>query len=624
MKKKKSKSVKNDHSNKRGKYLFLEIFTLTKQRQLILCIVGGIFILRLIYLLQLSKNDPLFYHPLPGTDQYMYWEAAREILAGESLKGAFYYNPLYYYWFAFSLWFTNYSLFGVRILQVLLDVGTCILIYLTSKRLFNYQVGLIGLILGGICGTLIFYSSVLLSTNISTFLSIASLYFLIRLKDRFNKRDLIIAGIFLGLACLSQPNTILFLPFVLLWLFFVLPVDKKKAIWASGGFLIVVMLTISPVTVKNYLSSGKFILLTTSAPFNLWKGNNEHAPGWEDLCQPYLGQLEEKAMKENKDIGNLYMEDILRFMREKPLGYIKLLGKKFLLFWGNWDIPHQVGYDDTKKYASILNILPDFSLIAILGLTGIMLSIKDFKRLLLLPLFIIIYSFSVILVLVVGRYRPPVLPPLIIFSAFTLWWGYKKFYLRKYQQLLLSLIIVGIFSTAVYSQAIIDQIHMIKHPYGQIQPVEGGVVVTDNSNRDNRGFAIDSDKKMIKKEIIITTDLSKVKAVYLNLTYNCGQEGRLMTTFNDHALPILEFKSLYEAVRGIVGQVSLGPINASILKKGVNTITLQVKDNGYINIPIDACYNYGRSYFSMDNGKMWKKEKGEYKIELKLISKDLP
>ncbi|MFH1562488.1 MAG: hypothetical protein ABIF11_03590, partial [Nitrospirota bacterium] len=99
---KKKKKLKLNAKIKK-KTTFVNLFNLTKQQYTVLGIIVGIFILRLIYLLELSKNDPLFYHPLPGTDQDMYWQAAYQIINGEFPMSVFGYNPLYYYFLALCL-----------------------------------------------------------------------------------------------------------------------------------------------------------------------------------------------------------------------------------------------------------------------------------------------------------------------------------------------------------------------------------------------------------------------------------------------------------------------------------------------------------------------------------------
>lgn len=88
---KKTKRTKHLNKPLEKKTTFVNLFNLTKQQYTILGIIVGIFILRLIYLLELSKNDPLFYHPLPGTDQHMYWQSAYQIINGEFSMHPFYY-----------------------------------------------------------------------------------------------------------------------------------------------------------------------------------------------------------------------------------------------------------------------------------------------------------------------------------------------------------------------------------------------------------------------------------------------------------------------------------------------------------------------------------------------------
>lgn len=90
----------------------------------------------------------------------------------------------------------------------------------------------------------------------------------------------------------------------------------------------------------------------------------------------------------------------------------------------------------------------------------------------------------------------------------------------------------------------------------------------------------------------------------------------LKIKFNEHELPLVNFVQLYQATRGIVGGISFGPINASFLKEGKNTVILQVTKGGYINVQVSKDYKYGRSFVSKDNGKTWQKIQGEYMISL--------
>lgn len=59
-----------------------------------------------------------------------------------------------------------------------------------------------------------------------------------------------------------------------------------------------------------------------------------------------------------------------------------------------------------------------FGLIAPLALVGIILSHKNSKHVLLLEIFLVVYMLSVVLFFVTARYRVPVIPVLILFSAY--------------------------------------------------------------------------------------------------------------------------------------------------------------------------------------------------------------
>jgi len=368
MAKKKKKVKKVNQAKTHNKWNF---FKLIKNEYVI---VGGILslaiILRIIYIFQLKNNDPYFFTPHEGDDTYMYVTAAKEILAGTFPKTPFGYNPLYYYYLAFCYLISGYNLVFPRIVQFTLGVITCLLTYLIGKQLFNKNVGMLGALLCAVCGTLIFYEGVLLSTALTTFFCCACLFFFIRGKEKVITKNLILGAVCLGLATLSQPNTIVFLPFILLWMFITYKIPKKEIVIKYAIVLLVFFITISPVTIRNCLYGGKFILLTTAGGFQFWIGNNEHATGAFNLCQPYLNNLQGRMKKEGKE---LYLLDVLDFAKRKPMESMKLELKKFLLFWSKWGIPHQTHYEQGKIYSSLLKlpVIISFDIFVILGLTGI-------------------------------------------------------------------------------------------------------------------------------------------------------------------------------------------------------------------------------------------------------------
>ncbi|MEW6608689.1 MAG: hypothetical protein AB1414_14795, partial [bacterium] len=423
-----------------------------------------------------------------------------------------------------------------------------------------------------------------------------------------------------GLATLSQPNTIVFLPFILIWMLITYKIPKKEIIAKYAIVLLAFFITISPVTIRNCIYGGKFILLTTAGGFQFWIGNNEHARGSFDLCQPYLNNLQERMKKEGKD---LYLADVLDFVKREPVKFIKLQFKKFLLFVSKWGVPHQTHYEQGKIYSSLLRlpIIISFDIFVILGLTGIFFSLKYWKKSLLLYGFIFAYSFSVILFVVIERYRPPVLPIMANFAGFLLYYWYEKFRLKYYKPILLSLILLFLCSVLTYAERIYGLCVCFTNPNGVYTEKDGWLIIKDCGNlgyeswREGNEVTLD-DSKIIKKELIIDRDISEVKDINFIMSYmTMENRGGFIIDINGIVSPVISCADFYQFAT--INKFKI-KIAGYILKKGLNIITLKMINGAILSLPIDTFHNYGRSYVSENNGKDWAKIKGEYQIGLEL------
>jgi len=85
------------------------------------------------------------------------------------------------------------------------------------------------------------------------------------------KRSHFIAGLLFGLASLTRPIAIGFLP-LLIWGI----VQLSPKIWIRSSVLFVLggLLVISPWSYANYLRTGEFILINDGAGYNFWRGNH--------------------------------------------------------------------------------------------------------------------------------------------------------------------------------------------------------------------------------------------------------------------------------------------------------------------------------------------------------------
>lgn len=568
-------------------------------------------IFRLIFLNQIKITDPDFFQPAQGTDMGMYDQSALDMVNGNPLKGPFFYHPLYYYFLSFNYFIYGHNLFILRLVTGFLGLLNCWLIYSIAQRVFNRQIAIITSILLAFCGYFIYYESVMLSIGLTTFFSTAAIFFL--LKDTDELKNHIFSGLFIGLACLSQPNVLLFVPFAVFWLIF------KWGIKEGGRYailcLVATFIIISPITLKNYLDSGKFVLISTSGEINFWLGNHKGSLGWFDVYGNELEALEKRVHSEGQSV---YLNDVWQVIKDDPKGYLNLLIKKKLLFWGNWDIPHQVGYDYGQQYSSLLRMpfMLDFTPIAILGLVGMIISLRRWwGKCLLLYLFTISYSFSVYIIMVHGRYRPPVLLPLIIFSSFFIWWLWEQIKSRNFLCLISAGLLLCTIGAFVFSQQIMSKIICIKNPYGIYQDMPDKLVISDDSNSWHglKTATLDTSSLRLKKIFIIDCDPNKYPNARLSFRYFGGGTGEMYFHVNGKPSPKITVD------RGAFLHKVGYKFTSSLLKKGVNEIIFEVSEGGILKIPLDNYYQFNRSYISQDEGKTWNKANGEYMIQMELL-----
>ncbi|MGB9677627.1 MAG: glycosyltransferase family 39 protein, partial [Candidatus Ratteibacteria bacterium] len=167
-------------------------------------------------------KDTVYFDPyiMDKHDQKTFILWAEEILKHPFFVDGkvFYMAPFYPYFLALIYLLTGGNLFGIYLMQILLDVFLCYLIYLLGKLLINENVGILACFFCAFYKTLVVYSVSILSDNTITFLYITfitSLYVSLK-KNNFNWW--ILTGILLGFSALAKPTIGIFLPFLLIGL----------------------------------------------------------------------------------------------------------------------------------------------------------------------------------------------------------------------------------------------------------------------------------------------------------------------------------------------------------------------------------------------------------------------
>ena len=415
-------------------------------------------LLRLLYLNQIDEN-PLFHIPI--IDSYAFMQTAQKISTGDLLAGEeiFWKPPLYPYFLAAAIKTVGLNLYRLRLIQLLMGTVSCLFIYVIGKRLFDRKIGLTSALMASCYGPLIYFEGELLPPFLVIILIL--FLFIVLLSWQRNPRITkgFLAGIFLGLSAITRPNILIFVPFVPIWFWLVLgkKLAKRKFLCHITLFLAGVALIILPVTLRNYALEKDWTLISWNGGINFYIGNN---PGYDQYCGMAISSsIWDRVahtplalgLNRKSEIDSYFYHRALRDIGEGPFRYFKILAQKFYIFWDGQEISNNQDIYYFRRYSPLLKALVwkagigfPFGVLAPLALIGIVLSFKNWRKFLILYLFIFSYTFSVILFFNTARYRMPVIPFLILFAAYPIWWGVEKLRLKQIKPFLFVLAGTGL------------------------------------------------------------------------------------------------------------------------------------------------------------------------------------
>jgi len=411
---------------------------LREERLFIILLFSAAFLLRLIYIYQ-SKANPFFDAPI--VDAKTFLDQALGIAQGDWLAGRepFWQPPLYPYFLALLCrLFPDHYFIAIRLVQILLDTGSCVLIYLLAKKATTLTAARFASAMAAVYGLFIYFDGELLAVPVEIFLNLLLLYGITIALESQRRRNWLGVGILAGLASITRPNILLFIFFLLLWL--IRPKQNPsllqwgKNLLAKGLPIAISMsLVILPVTLRNYLLGGDIVFISSNGGVNFYIGNNAHYdstvaihPGlhWEKMVlEPVQAGFEEPSAR-----SQYFFQKAFSYAISSPLDYGSLLLKKLWLFWNGPEIKRNQDIYYARRHSSLLSYLIwdygcafPFGLIGPLSLLGLALSWKKrVPAISLFRLYALSYMGSVLLFFVTARFRAPTIPILLIFAGLAL------------------------------------------------------------------------------------------------------------------------------------------------------------------------------------------------------------
>jgi Flp pilus assembly protein TadD len=392
-----------------------------------------------------SSDSPFFTRPVIDGQAYDQWAIA--IRSGHAPDRPFYQDPLYPYMLAAVYGVFGHRYTAVYVLQIVFGIAFILLAFDTARLLFDRRAGLVAALIAALYEPFIFYEIQIEKTTLAVLLVGLLVWTVIRSARSRHPAWPLCSGICLGLAALTRANLLLFAP--LLPVFYLVGRKRtRQGLLAAGLSLAGILAIIAPVSIRNSLKAGEFVLTTTQAGQNLYIGNGPYnrtgqyeAPPWVRPNPVYeeVDFAEHAREQSGQELGyaeksRFYIRLAIDWAREHPADFLRLLFRKTVLYLNNFEVPDNQDIGFFSRYSWVLRLpLLGFGVLFGLGFAGLILCFRSSRNHLALAILFKGYSLSVVLFFVLARYRLPGLPALLPFAGGMATWLFDRFREKKYR-----------------------------------------------------------------------------------------------------------------------------------------------------------------------------------------------
>lgn len=380
--------------------------------------------------------------PLPGTyDQVSYHKLALRLLDGHGFSfgepwwpltaaGA----PTAHWSFLYTAYlYVVYSLFGpnplvARLLQaVAVGILHPYLAYRLARHIFDTRVGLIAAALTAGYIYFVYYAATLMTEPFYITAILASMVLALRLADAPEKGQWTGAaalGMALGTAVLLRQLFLLMVPVIILWLVWIRRRWKRQLpLGVIGAVVAIIVIMIVPFTIYNYGRFEGFVLLNTNAGYAFfWANHPIYGTHFESILPPEIGDYQDLIPAELRHLDEAALDQALLrrgvgFVLEDPGRYVLLSLSRIPAYFKFWPSPESSLISNVSRVLSSGILWP-------LMVAGILLAAWRVRRedvhgdgLLLLLLFVAVYTAIHLLSWALIRYRLPVDAVLLVPAA---------------------------------------------------------------------------------------------------------------------------------------------------------------------------------------------------------------
>lgn len=387
--------------------------------------------LRLIHVWQL-RSAPFFDFTMGDAQSYHDW--GLEIAGGDWLgRETFYQAPLYPYFLGLVYTVFGPGLLAVRLCQSVLGAVACALLAAAGRRLFSPAAGVAAGLMLAVYPPAIFFDGLIQKTSPGLFLLCLLLLLLARLVTAPGRpRAWVWPGIVLGGLVLTRENALVFALVLPGWL--VLSRDAGRRRFARAAALALGLgLVLVPTAARNQAVGGEFLLTTAQFGPNFHIGNNPDADGtyrplvfgrgdprFERRDATQIAEREVGAPLTPAEVSRYWTGRSLQYILSRPDDWLRLTGRKVLLALNAAEVADtedQLSHADWSAPLRLTGRVWHFGLLAPLGAAGLCLTWGRRRQLRPFHLMLAAYAASLVLFAVMGRYRLPLAPMLMLFAG---------------------------------------------------------------------------------------------------------------------------------------------------------------------------------------------------------------
>lgn len=337
-----------------------------------------------------------------------------------------YYRPPGYGWLLGILRQLGFSPAGVLHFQAVLDgLSLFVLAGLAAAFWSSAAAGLLAAAIFALAPPLIYFAGERLETSWVNFwlcLHLACIYLALQ---RQNRRWSFLSGLSLAFTSLIRANALLWAPLAAWWLW-------KQRRGHAGLFALGLILLITPVTLRNYLQSDEWILISANGGVNLFVGNVRDAelhgpvPYYKHLPGPVAGWAWQTLGKRAFDAGattagqqsRWHARQAFEAMLARFDQTIALFLKKGVALFNNYELSNNRDlYRTHSPLQGLAARLWSWAWLWPLALLAIFTCWQEYKTVRAFAACTLCLSLSVVLFFVCSRHRAPLIPILAVLAA---------------------------------------------------------------------------------------------------------------------------------------------------------------------------------------------------------------